>query len=157
MSQVCRIKEVAPQRLVVGRSVVAIADWGDALSTLLADVWSHLNRYESVTVGPAMARLTDRYDERIEIEAGFPIGEPVEPAPPFAVSLLPAGRAATLLHEGPYQRLAQAHATLTEWTASQQLTPSGAPWLIFWATPDDVDIPADLRTELVWLLNDRAD
>ena len=76
--------------------------------------------------------------------------EPVQPAGEILVVSLPACRAATTLHEGPYKRLPEAQVSLAEWMEAQSLHPDGPSWLIFWVTPDDVDIPAELRTELVW-------
>lgn len=144
------IKDVAPQRLVMRRARASALDWGDALSSLFARVWEHLNRdYESVTVGPPMARLRPIDSTSLEIEAGFPVIESIDPPGEFAVGELAAGRAATTLHEGPYERLVEAFAALDRWMEAERLEPLEAPWMVFWATPDDVDHPSDLRTELV--------
>jgi effector-binding domain-containing protein len=145
------IKDIAPQRLVVRRARTAAFEWGDTLSALFASVWDHLNTgFESVTVGPPMARFREIDAVTVEVEAGFPIAEPVAPQGDFVLVELRPGRAATTLHEGPYERLSEAQAGLEDWIAEQGLHVESTPWLIFWATPDDVDIPAELRTELVW-------
>lgn len=145
-----RIKDVTAQRLVVRAARATALEWGPALEWLLADVWRYLNAFESVTVGPAMACLHEAPNGQVEIAAGFPVAEPIEVTGEYAIVEMSAGQAGTTLVEGPYERLPEAHAALQEWLIATGHTGSGDPWLIFWATPDDVDLPSELRTELVW-------
>lgn len=147
-----RLKDVSPQRLVIRAARAPALDWSPALEWLLADVWRYLNTFESVTVGPAMACLHETADGRIEVAAGFPVVEPIDVSGEYAIIEMTAGKAATTLLEGPYERLPDAHAALAEWLRSAGHTPTGDPWLIFWSTPDDVELPSELRTELVWPL-----
>lgn len=154
-----RIKSVTPQRLVVGRLSVAQADWGLAGERLLADVWKFLNSFENITVGPAMARLTPNDSGDVLVEAGFPVGVAPDDVEPFSIAELPACQAATLLLIGPYERLPEATAALDDWlkTCGRKSSEAmSAPWLVFWATPDDVGLPAELRTELVWPLGPQS-
>lgn len=156
---VVRVKQVTPQRIVVGRTQVAEADWAAALEALLQDVWKFLNTFEDVRVGPAMARLIPMDPGGVWVEAGFPVAEQLDAVAPFSVAALPPGEAATLLLQGPYERLIEAKCALEIWLESQKRRPEaecGAPWLIFWATPDDVNFPIELRTELVWPLEQCA-
>lgn len=152
---VVRVKQVTPQFMVVGRTQVAEADWAAAVEALLQDVWKFLNSFEDVRVGPAMARLIPMDSGGVLVEAGFPVAEQLDDVAPFLSAALPAGEAATLLLQGPYERLIEAKSALESWLESQKRRPAaecGAPWLIFWATPDDVNFPSELRTELVWPL-----
>src|ERR1041384_1550586 len=121
------IKDVAPQRLVLRRARADAFDWGATLSDLLAGVWQFLNQHESVTGGPAMARFHEIDASTLEIEAGFPVAEPVQPSGDVFIDDLPACRAATTLHEGPYERLPEAHTSLAEWIAEQSLGTHGPP------------------------------
>jgi effector-binding domain-containing protein len=147
-----RIKDVSPQRIVVRAARATATEWASTLEWLLADVWRYLNTFESVTVGPAMACLHETDDGQFEIAAGFPIAEPVEVVDEYALVEMTAGQAGTTLLEGPYERLPEAHSALHAWLTNQSHALTGDPWLIFWVTPDDVDLPSELRTELIWPL-----
>ena len=50
---------------------------GCPVESLLRDVWARLNQVESVTVGPAMARIYEIDEKTLEIEAGFPVASSV--------------------------------------------------------------------------------
>lgn len=149
MSYTIRIKDVTSQRIILARRRCSGAEWGAVLEDLLRGVWTRLNQLESVTVGPAMARIRELGGAALEVEAGFPIVEPVQIEAPFEVGQLAPGRAATTLHEGPYERLFDAAAALDEWVAVEKLAVEAAPWFIFWVDPDEAETPAALRTELV--------
>ncbi len=154
-SYVVRVKQVILQRVVVGCMPASETDWAAALETLFQDVWKFLNTFEDVRVGPAMARLIPLDSGGVIVEAGFPVAEPLNDVAPFSIAVLPAGEAATLLLQGPYERLLEATSTLENWLGSEKRRAAAdcrAPWLIFWATPDDVNLPSELRTELVWPL-----
>ena len=149
---VVRVKTVTPQRLVVGHMPVAAGDWGLAAEKILEDVWKHLNTYDDITVGPAMARLLPAKPGSVLVEAGFPVVQNLGDVEPFQIAQLPGGEAATVLLQGPYERLPEAQAVLEDWLNRERKQGDIAPWLIFWATPDDVQLPSELRTELVWPL-----
>lgn len=149
MEYTIRIKDVSPQQLVLARRKCSWADWGPAIEGLLRDVWTRLNQLESVTVGPAMARIHELDQKSLEVEAGFPVAEPLSATEGIEIGELAAGRAATTLHTGPYQRLSEAAAALDEWVAAEGLRVAAAPWFIFWVDPDQADSPGELRTELV--------
>lgn len=149
MEYTIRIKDVSPQQLVLARRKCSWAEWGAAIESLLRDVWARLNQLDSVTVGPAMARIHELDGTMLEVEAGFPVAEPLTATEGVEIGELPPGRAATTLHTGPYERLSEAAAALDEWVAREGLRVAAAPWFVFWVDPDQVDSPVDLRTELV--------
>lgn len=57
----------------------------------------------------------------------------------------PAGRAATTMHHGPYDRLGETHAALVAWVRSHGLRPTGILWEVY---GDWNDAPDELRTEI---------
>lgn len=150
ISAACRLKDVAPQRLVVAAVEAPADNWGPALEALLARVWTYLNTFESVTVGPPMVRWRAIRPGAINLQAGFPAAEPIAASGEFEIVELQAGRAATLLHTGPYERLDAAIDELASWCGSQDLRIVDTPWLVFWVTPDEADDARDYRTEIVW-------
>jgi effector-binding domain-containing protein len=150
MSYAFRIKMLTPQRWLAVRTTVPRDELPDVLQACLEDVWQYLNRLESATVGPAIVRYHALDDEQIDVEAGFPVAEDLPGDGAIRAAELPAGRAATTLHHGGYDKLPAAYAALQRWMAVQGLRPAGPPWEIYWVDPSQAASVAELRSELVW-------
>jgi effector-binding domain-containing protein len=149
-----RIKSVAPQRLMVARLLVEPRAFGAALRDAFEQVWAYLNHQPSVTVGAPIARYLAIEDERIELEAGFPVAEELAGNGPVYAAVLPEGRAATTMHHGSYERLPEAHAGLRAWMAAEGYRAVGLPYEVYWVEPGSgADAPApgaEAQTEIVW-------
>ena len=63
-------------------------------------------------------------------------------------SELPAGKAITCWHVGPYDQLSQAHEGLRAHLTAKKLTPRGGCWEIYWTDPGMVPDPKKWRTQL---------
>jgi effector-binding domain-containing protein len=79
----------------------------------------------------------------------------VEVAQPFAQDgevhcvSMPAGRAASMLHVGPYARLVDTHSAVQRWCAANGHALAGVSWEIYGHWNDD---PAKLETRVGYLL-----
>ncbi len=158
-----RIKTVTAQRFASIRMRVPPEEFGAALASMFEQVWNHLNGLEHVTVGPAIARhhsldqpTQDHTEPLLDVEAGFPVQEVLPESPPILASTLPAGPAATSMHEGPYERLPDTYERLRAWIQARELTTAGAPYEIYWIDHSQANIADELRTEIVWPLAPEA-
>jgi hypothetical protein len=61
----------------------------------------------------------------------------------------PAGKLATALHVGPYERLGETHAAIHAWADANKMTFAGKSWEIYGDWSDD---PAKLETRVEYLL-----
>ncbi len=61
----------------------------------------------------------------------------------------PAGKVATALHLGPYERLGETHDAIHAWAAASKMTFAGKSWEIYGDWSDD---PAKLETRVEYLL-----
>jgi effector-binding domain-containing protein len=66
-------------------------------------------------------------------------------------STLPAGSAATAVHQGPYARLGAAHRAVLDWCAAAGRRPTGTRWEVYGPHTDE---PPGPTTEVFWLLAD---
>ena len=122
---------------------------GGTLQRAFETVWQYLNSLESVTVGPAVALYHMPCDDMLDVSAGFPVQDPVEAVGRLTALELPAGRAATLLHVGPYDGLFEAHQHLDRWISQQGHVPTDVRYEIYWVDPGQVKNSEELRTEIV--------
>ena len=88
-------------------------------------------------------------DDVPHVEVGVELHQPCPLTGRVVASSLPAGRVAVTVHRGPYAGLASAHRAMLDWCAAQGLRQAGPRWEIYGPHRDD---PAELRTEVSWLL-----
>jgi effector-binding domain-containing protein len=93
------------------------------------------------------ARYHQLPDGRFEVEAGFPVAAPVNSDAVIQRSSLPGGRVAVAVHVGPYDKLGDSYAAVTEWLRLRGGTPAGDPWEIYHDPP--AGDPDTWRTEIV--------
>jgi effector-binding domain-containing protein len=109
--------------------------------------------HQSVAIsGPAFARFEGQVDETAVLEVGFPTDRAIEPEGSAEAGTLPAGRVARVIHAGSFDALSDAWQRLGSWISDQGLTPSEVFWEVYLTEPSPDMGPADLRTELNWLL-----
>lgn len=102
--------------------------------------------------GPAFALHHGPPAETVDLEVGFPTDRPVQPDGEVRAGSLPGGRVARLVHQGGYDQLATSWERLRSWIEERGLTPSRHLWEVYVTEPSPDMDPADLLTELNWLL-----
>jgi effector-binding domain-containing protein len=88
-------------------------------------------------------------DDVPNVEVGIQVTGPFEASGRVRPSELPAGRAATTIHRGPYSELGAAHAAVLAWCAANGQELIGTRWEIYGDWHED---PQDLETEVSYLL-----
>jgi effector-binding domain-containing protein len=129
-------------------------DLGEAYGTTLPRVFAALGERGLTPAGPRFGRYLVWSAERVVVEIGVPVAEPVvdlPSAPPdgeLRRSELPAGPVAVLVHVGPYEGLPAANGTLARWIEERGLERAEALWESYLDDPDDT--PHDqVRTAII--------
>jgi effector-binding domain-containing protein len=117
---------------------------------LLGEVWSCL-RAGGVDRGCPNVMLYLDHTPRVEV--GVWLRVPCELTGRVIRSALPAGRVATTVHHGSFHEVGEAHRAVLEWCAANGETPTKVRWEIYGPHRDD---PAELTTEVCWLLESRV-
>lgn len=99
--------------------------------------------------GPAFARYRSIADGQADLEVGFPVATPIEPANGVEVGSIPGGRVARLVHHGAYDQLGDSWERLRAWMADNGHVPGSWFVEIYTTQPSPEMDPADLRTELL--------
>ncbi len=89
--------------------------------------------------------------ENLDVEIGFPVEAGVQGEGNVCISQMPGGRAATAMHAGSYETLANTYEALTAFVKDKGLEPETWMWETYLNSPQDTP-PDQLRTEIVFPL-----
>jgi DNA-binding transcriptional MerR regulator len=146
------IKEFGPAK-VVGIKLDTSPDQISSDSTrAYAQLYEGLAKDNIAPAGPPRLVYHDMDDEKWTIEACVPVAAAVQARSGFDTREFPGGRAATALHEGPYDELGIAWDELRKWIAAHghKMPRASRPFDIYLNDPNEVPGPAKYLTELVW-------
>jgi hypothetical protein len=148
-------RDLRAQATVVAGAELTVDEIKNWIGAAYARVLAAVSAAGGGVAGPPFARYRalDRVPgagpARFEVEAGFPVAEPLQI--PFAddvrPSSLPGGRAAVTVHVGRYDEMEPAYEALEKWVAGCGGSPEGPPWEVYLSEP--TGDPAQWRTEIV--------
>lgn len=115
--------EVRPdQPYVARRSRVAMQDLGPVIDQVITELVAWLGQHGLEPAdAPFVRYLVINMTALLEVEVGFPVATSQTGDGRVEAGVLPAGRYATLLYTGPYERLVAANAALLDWGAQNGL------------------------------------
>ena len=153
-------KDLAAQPVLLVRRRVKRSDIATAIGEALGLVFQYAQQHGVALTGHPITRYLDAGPGLLTIEPGMRIVGPRPsdarvdsgdaPEGTVVERLLPAGPAATTVHEGSYETLPDAYAALETWIGSQGLRAAGAPWESYITDPAQYPNPEDWRTEVFW-------
>ena len=97
-------------------------------------------------------------DAQGTVEVGAEVTEAFAGNDRVHCSQLPAGRVATAVHFGPYQRLAETHARIRQWCAEHGQRLTGISWEVYghWDESWNAN-PSRIRTDVFYLLQEEGE
>jgi len=104
--------------------------------------------------GPAFCVYRSEPRELMDLEVGFPVDRVAAPQRGVEPGSLPAGRVARFVHAGGFEGLGGAWNRLYEWIQNNGRSAAPVRWEVYLTRPTPEMDPADLRTELDWLLDE---
>jgi AraC family transcriptional regulator len=122
-----------------------------ALGESLPKVFDFAQKHGLAIAGPPFARYPEIGMGSMVIEGGITIVEPSTTPLTDGIEALviPAGRAATAIHRGPYDTLAESYQEIEKWLREQGLSAAGAPWETYLTDPGERPDPETWETEIV--------
>ena len=155
-------KDLAPQPVLVVRRRVKRSDIADTIGGVLPGIFQYAQQRGIALAGHPFTRYVDVGAGLLTIEPGMRVAGPYQPAAAaggatqngsqsgVVEDILPGGPAATTVHAGSYETLAEAYAALEAWIESQGLQRAGAPWESYITDPAEHPDPKDWKTEVCW-------
>jgi effector-binding domain-containing protein len=142
-------RSLIEQPTAIVRGKAAVHEISDFLAHAFGTVAAHLERLGLSIAGMPFARYRHLGGDEFEIEAGFPVPQPIEPEGEVDAYWLPGGSAAVTWHTGPYDRMGPAYEALAEWVERRGGVIETEAWEVYYSDPTEQPDPATWRTELI--------
>ncbi len=140
-----------PEAAVVTDVTTDHAHLGDAFDAAFHELVAYMKRHGIEPTGPGFAVYHEvSPNEPWHTTVGFPVKDPGPGENGIHAWELPGGKVAVIVHEGPYEGLAERWSELGEWLRTHHLTPAAAPWESYLVEDSTEPEPARWRTEIVW-------
>jgi effector-binding domain-containing protein len=141
--------EIAPTILI---SVNRRARWSElskVVPELLGEVWAAMKTAPLTKAGHNVAIYRDPSPLDVDVECGIQVSDAVaDAAGRIRRSETPSGKAAHVIHYGPYAELSKAYDAMKAFSAEHRLV-EGVHWEVYGDWDDD---PAKLRTDVYGLV-----
>jgi effector-binding domain-containing protein len=146
--------EVVPSRILaaVHRSI-RIDQIASAWRPALDQVWAFLQQHPGLrTYGHNifLYHHPENMQSPMDVDFGVQVTRPFERTGEVFSAETPAGKVATALHVGPYQRLADTHNAIHTWASANKISFAGKSWEIYGDWTADA---SKLETRVEYLLS----
>jgi effector-binding domain-containing protein len=147
------LRVVPARTLAAVRRRIPIRDIGGTWRPALDLVWNFLREHPGLRTNGHNFFLyhhPDNRDSPMDIDFGVEITRLFEPSGEVRAVETPAGKVASALHVGPYERLGETHDAIHAWAAANRERFGGKSWEIYGDWTDD---PRRLETRVEYLLS----
>jgi effector-binding domain-containing protein len=137
--------DLPAQRAAVVRAHLRTDEIEPFIGPAFEEVMSVVGPSGQGVAGMPFARYHVTGDGEFDLEAGFPVHDPVPTRGRVENVTLPAGKAVRILHRGAYGDVGAAYDAGWRWIAEHGYQPAGDPWECYLDGPD----VAEPRTEVL--------
>ena len=154
MAHQIELANTEPVHTAVIRGQVQPRELSRFVPAACGEVWSFIRSASLPRPGRHVALYLDAQGS---VEVGAEVAKPFVGNDRVQCSQLPAGRAASTVHFGPYTRLSEAHGAIRRWCVEHGHRLTGISWEIYghWDESWNTD-PSKIRTDVFYLLSDRS-
>lgn len=148
MKAECRTTVLEAQPIVGIRTTAPMSELGNVMGPLFGEVHGYIQGTGGQAAGMPLAIYHSPPGDTMDFECAIPVASPMAGAGRVQAGELPAGRAATVTHLGPYDGLGQTWSGLWRWMESEGLKGAGAPWEVYMTDPGAEPDQSKWRTEI---------
>ena len=148
MAHEVEIKDLPDRYVVSARALTTPDKIAETFQELAPEVDAQILAAGERPTGPMFAIYHDYRDDNVDMEVGFPVGEPIPTEGRVSGRELTATFAAVTFHHGPYTTLKEAYDAVQSWLEENDRKPTGPPWEVYWVGPADDPDSANWNTEV---------
>jgi effector-binding domain-containing protein len=146
--------QIVPARMLAAvRRRVRIGEVAAAWKPALDQVWEFLRQHPGLRTDGHNVFLYHHPASRqspMDVDFGVQITRAFSPSGEVSLTETPAGKVATALHIGPYERLGDTHQAIHTWAEANNVTFAGKSWEVYGDWTEDA---AKLETRIEYLLS----
>jgi len=147
------IESVPARKIAAVRRQVRISEISQAWRPALDKVWEFLRRTPGLRTDGHNIFLYHHPASRqmpMDVDFGVEVVRPFEASGEVRLTETPAGRVASALHVGLYERMGETHEAIHKWAAANHQSFAGKSWEIYGDPSDD---PAKMEIRIEYLLS----
>ena len=137
------------QPTAVMRDNVPVDEMPAFFAKAFATTYAVMQRQGRQPAGPPFGLYHGMPGRTVDVEAGFPLSEPITPQDGVVDGILPGGPAVEAVHVGPYDTLQETYTDVLRWMGEQGMKPTGLMWEAYLTDPATAPDPATWETLVV--------
>lgn len=147
----CVIQENSAQPTLCIRKRVPVEALPETFGQAYNDILFYLNSLQEQPVGAPYAAYYNMDMSDLDVEIGFPVAKTLPGDEEILPSEIPAGRYASLIHTGSYDKIGEAYESLSTFIKGCGLSPSGVAYEFYLNDPGQTP-PHELQTKIMFPL-----
>jgi effector-binding domain-containing protein len=136
------------------RRRVPMAELTDFFSHAFSETMRVLMAKELQPAGPPFGKYYGMPGSTVDVEAGFPVAEPIAADGEVVPGILPGGQVIEAVHVGPYDTMVQTYAVIEGFFAAEGWKPADIVWESYLSDPGAEPDPTGWRTLISWPVAD---
>jgi len=144
------VRDVPEQSFVVLRDRVPMERLGEVIPRLIGETHAWLAEHAGFSGAPMAAVSFPDEDGVVDLEVGWPVAAPLEPAAPIELVTYEATRAVVHVHVGPFDDLPETYAALARAIEAAGLRAKGPARESYETNPEQEPDPRKWVTRIVW-------
>lgn len=148
-STVITSETLTAQKTLSIRIITTREEEGGEISKALPAIFMHIQAQGGVPVGAPYTRYLEYSEDKVEIETGFPIAEDFTETDKIKLSTLPATKALSLVHVGPYEAVTSCYEMIGKWLSENKKQAGEPSWEIYLNDPRTTT-PDKFETRIVF-------
>lgn len=151
MTYTCKIEDRPAQAVLAIRTRTAVQNLPQLLGQAYGTIMQHLMQLGEQPAGAPFVAYYNEDMQNLDIAIGFPVARKLPGQDTIQAGEMPAGRMATCLHVGPYDKVEPAYAALTQWIGEQGYQATGVAYEVYLNDPQQTP-PEMLQTQILFPL-----
>jgi effector-binding domain-containing protein len=143
--------EMLPQTVLSIRTRTPVDQLPIVLDRIYTTIFQHINEMGEHPAGPPFVAYYNMDMQDLDIEAGYPVNRALPVKGDLQVSALPAGKAASGMHTGPYDQLPPTYNAMLAWMQEHELVVTGTVYEFYLNDPSQTN-PETLETQIIYPL-----
>jgi effector-binding domain-containing protein len=155
MNPEIKIIELKEQPALTIRENISMPQIPEEIGKIYSEICAFMGRKGISPSGAPFSCWHEMNDESMargvfDMEAGFPVSDAIEGEGRVKKSFLPAGRAVTAIHIGPYQTLAETYQILQSWIDEGGYSAKDYMWEVYLTDPCKEPDQSRWMTQIFW-------